>query len=61
MIIEQDEIINIRVVYKSHPMRRIGLIQNVTDVSDDVEHVEIDLKGAKQLIKVLQEFVDENN
>lgn len=51
MIIEQEVLLEIRTEIQ-------GDIIHITDFNDDF--VSIDKTGAKELIKILQEFVDEN-
>ena len=55
MIIEQE---------KYEPLKSTktisGNIMIYRDDEDDWDSIVVDAKGAKQLIKVLQEFVDEN-
>lgn len=51
MIIEQELLLELQTEIQ-------GEVMHITDFNDDF--ISIDTTGAKQLLKVLQEFVDEN-
>ena len=61
MIIEQDTMIDLQVFHRRPPLDVIAINQKENCMSDEDDLIEVDRKGAKQLIKVLEGFVNEND